>query len=97
MFRKPEHKDGFGRVSRASRMMRFGGDCYSYCLLAHGLIDPIIEGELQPYDIIPLIPIIEGAGGVITNWQGESAMAGGLVVGAATRSLHKQALNLLNA
>ncbi|MBW2725143.1 MAG: histidinol-phosphatase, partial [Deltaproteobacteria bacterium] len=50
-----------------------------------------------PYDIIPLIPIVEGAGGVVTDWQGESAMAGGLVVAAANPELHAQALDLLNA
>lgn len=97
MFKAKEDLDRFERVARACRMMRYGGDCYSYCLLAHGMIDLVIEGELQPYDIIPLIPIIEGAGGVVTNWQGQSAMAGGLVVAAANAEIHAQALDLLNA
>jgi len=96
MFKVKSDREAFKRVSGASRMLRYGGDCYSYCLLAHGLIDLIIEGQLQPYDIIPLIPIVEGAGGVVTNWQGESAMAGGLVVAAANPELHQQALDLLN-
>jgi len=96
MFPTPENLERFKRVDGAIRMMRYGGDCYSYCLLAHGMIDLVVEGELQPYDIVPLIPIIEGAGGVVTNWQGESAMSGGLIVAAANPALHDQALALLN-
>ncbi len=96
MFPAPKDLERFERVASASRMMRYGGDCYSYCLLAHGLVDLVVEGELQPYDIVPLIPIIEGAGGVVTNWQGESATSGGLIVAAANPELHAQALNLLS-
>jgi len=97
MFENEENRRGFERVARESRMMRYGGDCYSYCLLAHGLIDLVIEAGLQPYDIIPLIPIIVGAGGVVTSWQGGSASAGGRVVAAANPTLHAQALETLNA
>ncbi|MBW2293088.1 MAG: histidinol-phosphatase, partial [Deltaproteobacteria bacterium] len=97
MFTAKKDLERFQRVAHTSRMMRYGGDCYSYCLLALGMIDLVIDGELKPYDIIPLIPIVEGAGGVVTNWQGESAMAGGLVVAAANPELHAQALDLLNA
>jgi myo-inositol-1(or 4)-monophosphatase len=97
MFPDPKVADRFERVASASRMMRFGGDCYSYCLLAHGLIDLVVEAGLQPYDIVPLIAIVEGAGGIVTNWQGESAMAGGRVIAAANASLHQQALDLLNS
>ena len=78
-------------------MTRFGGDCYAYCLLALGQIDLVVEGQLEPYDIVPLIPIIEGAGGVVTSWQGESAHAGGLVVASANQRLHAAALERLNA
>lgn len=97
MFENGEERRRFERVSNASRMLRFGGDCYSYCLLAHGQIDLVIEGRLQPYDIIPLIPIIEGAGGVVTNWQGGDASGGGLIVAAANAELHAQTLEMLNA
>jgi histidinol phosphatase-like enzyme (inositol monophosphatase family) len=97
MFDRPEDLRKFESVADKSRMMRFGGDCYSHCLLAHGLIDLVIEGSLQPYDIIPLIPIIEGAGGVVTNWQGGDASGGGLIVSAANPELHAQALETLNA
>jgi myo-inositol-1(or 4)-monophosphatase len=97
MFATDEDRRRFERVSNASRMMRFGGDCYSYCLLALGQIDLVVEGGLQPYDIIPLIPIVEGAGGVVTDGRGGSASGGGLVVAAANPKLHMQALETLNA
>lgn len=87
---------GFYRVAERSRLHRFGGDCYSYCLLAQGQIDLVIEGGLQPYDIIPLIPLIEAAGGVVTDRNGEPATRGGLIVAAANAKLHAEALALLN-
>jgi myo-inositol-1(or 4)-monophosphatase len=96
-FSKSEDLHRFEQVADKSRMMRFGGDCYSHCLLAHGQIDLVIEGSLEPYDIIPLIPIIEGAGGVVTNWQGGDASRGGLIIAAANPELHSQALETLNA
>lgn len=94
-FVTPESRRGFDRVAAACRLMRFGGDCYSYCLLALGCIDLIVEDSLEPFDVIPLIPILEGAGAVVTNGRGGSADLGGLVVAAATRELHRQALDLL--
>ena len=54
-------------------MRRFGGDCYAYCMLALGQIDIVAEARLKPYDIMPLIPIIEKAGGVVRNWDGGPA------------------------
>jgi myo-inositol-1(or 4)-monophosphatase len=95
MFTDTAAINAFKRVAAQARLRRFGGDCYSYCMLASGQVDLVVEGDLQPYDIIALIPIIEAAGGVVTNWQGEPANAGGLVVAAATKSLHTQVLKLL--
>ena len=54
---------------QAVRLSRYGGDCYAYCMLAAGHIDLVIETELKPYDILPLIPIIAGAGGIVTTWE----------------------------
>ena len=55
------------------RLRRFGGDCYNYCLLAMGHIDLVVEAGLKPFDILPLIPIIERAGGIVTTWDGGDA------------------------
>ncbi|WP_151703198.1 histidinol-phosphatase [Nitrincola alkalilacustris] len=78
-------------------IMRFGGDCYGYGLLACGHIDLVIESLLQPFDYLALIPIIEGAGGVITDWQGNplTMNSDGRVVAAATPELHRQVLKKL--
>ena len=96
----PEMFDGaeraaFDRVDKAVRLTRYGLDAYGYGLLALGRIDLVVESQLAPYDIQPLIPIIEGAGGVVTDWQGGSAAGGGQVIAAATPELHHQALDVL--
>ena len=95
MFAAPAEQAGFDRVAAAVRMARFGGDCYSYCLLAHGFVDLVIEGSLQPYDIVPLIPIVEAAGGIVTGLDGEPPLRGGTVIAAASRPLHAAALELM--
>jgi myo-inositol-1(or 4)-monophosphatase len=85
----------FRRVEKAVRLSRYGGDCYAYCMLAAGHVDLVVESDLKPYDILPLIPIIEGAGGVITTWQGKPAYNGGAILAAGNPSLHRQAMKLL--
>lgn len=95
IFGQQNDLDRFHKVAGHCRLMRYGGDCYLYGLLAAGHIDLVIEGGLAPYDIIPLIPIIEAAGGVVSNWEGGSAIGGGRIVAAATPELHQAALSLL--
>jgi myo-inositol-1(or 4)-monophosphatase len=95
MFAYPGEQAGFDRVARAVRMHRFGGDCYSYCLLAAGFIDLVIEGSLQAYDILPLIPIVEAAGGVVTDLDGDRPLAGGTVIAAASPELATRARALM--
>jgi histidinol-phosphatase len=87
----------FVRVEGAVRLSRYGGDCYAYCMLAAGHIDLVIETELKAHDVIPLIPIILGAGGLITSWDGGPAEQGGRVVVAGDKRVHEQALALLSA
>ena len=70
-------------------LTRFGGDCYNYAMLAAGYIDLVVESKLKPYDIVPLIPILEGAGCVVTDWQGRPPLGGGDVVAAGTPELHR--------
>ena len=64
-------------------------------MLAAGHIDLVIETGLKPYDIVALIPIIEGAGGIVTSWSGGSAAGGGSIVAAGDRRVHAAALGLL--
>jgi myo-inositol-1(or 4)-monophosphatase len=86
----------FGRVEQAVRLTRYGGDCYSYCMLAAGHLDLVIETELKPYDIAALIPIITGAGGIVTTWEGSPAPGGGRIIAAGDKRVHEAALKLLN-
>ena len=85
----------FGRVEAAVKLSRYGGDCYPYCMLAAGHVDLVIEAGLKPHDIAALIPIIEGAGGVITSWEGSTAVQGGRVVAAGDKRVHAAAMKML--
>ena len=85
----------FGTRRAAVRLSRYGGDCYAYCMLAAGHIDLVIETELKPHDILALIPIIAGAGGIITTWENGAAQAGGRIVAAGDKRVHAAALELL--
>lgn len=76
----------------------FDGGCPGYASLAQGLLDICLDGpNLDPFDICALVPVIEGAGGVITGWQGEPLGIGshGPIVAAGTRAIHDQALDCL--
>jgi len=86
-----------GRVAAAAKLMRYGGDCYAYGLLALGFIDLVIEAGLSPYDFGAIVPVVEGAGGIATDWHGAplSLASDGRVVVAGDRRAHEQALALL--
>ena len=86
----------FERVESQVRLTRFGCDCYAYCMLAAGHIDLVIEAGLKPYDIVALVPIVEGAGGVVTSWTGGPPAMGGSVIAAGDKRIHAAALKLLN-
>ncbi|MGQ7843152.1 histidinol-phosphatase [Granulosicoccus sp. 3-233] len=95
MFDTADSKAAFLRVRDEARLSRYGGDCYAYALLASGFVDVVLDCDLQPYDILALIPLIEAAGGVVSNWEGESAVDGGFVIAAGSAELHRQTLRLL--
>jgi len=95
MFREPALRQRYDRLAGRCRLQRWGGDCYAFALVAQGGIDLMVDSCLMPYDIVPLIPIIEAAGGVVTDLQGRVPLAGGTVVAAANRALHAAALDIL--
>jgi len=76
---------------------RFGGDCYQYGLLASGHCDLVVESSLKSFDFMPLVPVIEGAGGVICDWEGQPLTrdSDGRVIAAANATLLQQALAIL--
>ncbi len=96
MFDAKELKS-FQKVEKAVRLTRFGYDCYAFCMVAAGFIDLVIESNLKPYDIVALIPIIEGAGGIVTTWDGGSPVNGGSIIAAGDKRTHAAAMELLNA
>ncbi|MDW3680212.1 histidinol-phosphatase [Cupriavidus sp. CV2] len=97
MFEDAAQFAAFRRVADAARMQRYGGDCYAYCMVAAGHVDAVVEAGLKAYDVQALIPIVQGAGGVMTSWTGGDAQQGGTVVACGDPRLHQQILALLNA
>ena len=96
LFAEGEEAERYRTVEGAVKMSRYGADCYAYCMLAAGQIDLVVEAGLKPYDIVALIPIVEGAGGVVTAWDGGPATQGGRIVAAGDPRLHEAALKRLN-
>lgn len=88
----------YEHLSSRVALRRFGGDCYMYGLLASGFCDLVVEESLMPYDYMALVPVIEGAGGVITDWEGRPLTLGsdGRVLASANPVLHDQALKFLS-
>ena len=97
LFRTPDLLAKWRAIEAATRLQRFGMDCYGYALLAAGHADLVIEPFLNTYDIAALVPIIREAGGAIACWDGSEPTAGGNVMAAATPQLLEAALNLVNA
>jgi inositol-phosphate phosphatase/L-galactose 1-phosphate phosphatase/histidinol-phosphatase len=87
----------FARVAGAVKLTRFGADCYAYGLLAGGFIDLVLEASLKPYDFCAMVPIVEGAGGVATDWRGADLdlVSDGRVLVAGDRRAHRAALALI--
>jgi histidinol-phosphatase len=90
-----DERESFGRVEKRVRLSRYGGDCYAYCMLAAGHVDLVIEAGLKPYDVLPLLPIIAGAGGVVTTWDGGAPHAGGRIIAAGDKRVHAAAMEIL--
>jgi len=72
-----------------------GFDALNYCLLAEGKVDAVIEANLKPYDILPLIPIIKNSGAIVSNWNNEAAENGGNILATSNKKLHNKVLKLL--
>lgn len=92
---KVAQQAAFDAVAAQARIVRFGGDCYAYGLLAHGLVDVVMEAHLDIHDVQALIPVVEGAGGVITTWDGGDPQHGGSVLACGDPELHRQLLALI--
>lgn len=87
----------FEAVRDRVQLVRYGCDCYAYALLAAGQIDLVIEAGLQSYDIAAPVAVVQAAGGVITDWDGDPVHEGGRAIAAASEALHAEALALIKA
>lgn len=87
----PVFEDLRGKV----RLCRFGYDAYAYAMIAAGGLDLVVESGLQKYDVQALIPVVEGAGGMVTDWAGGDASAGGQLIAAANPEIHAAAMDVL--
>ena len=89
----------FARLAAQVRHALYGGDCYAYGLLASGHLDLVVEAQLKPYDFCALVPIVEGAGGRMVDWQGKPLGLGshGRVVAAGDPALVGPAVQALGA
>mgnify|MGYP003977967581 CR=1 FL=1 len=97
MFADTKELENFYRLCGKVKLPRYGGDCYAYAMLAYGLVDLVVESDLKPCDILPLVPIIEAAGGVVSDIDGNLPLSGGTVVAASTRVLHDRAMAVMRA
>jgi len=97
LYFEPEDRVNIETLLQTVAVPRFGGDCYSYGLLALGHVDLVVEAKLEPYDYFALVPVVESAGGVITDWSGNPLHQGsdGRVIAAATPQLQAAALEIL--
>lgn len=87
--------EAFGAVRARARLMRYGLDAYGYAMVALGGLDFVVESGLKTWDVAALVPVVEGAGGILTNWSGGPAHEGGQVVAASSEGLHRELLALL--
>ncbi len=89
----------FARLCKSGHTRRMAYDCYPHAMCAAGTIDAVVDCNLEPYDYLPLVGLVQAAGGIITDWFGAplTLQSDGRVVTAATPELHAEILKLLDA
>jgi myo-inositol-1(or 4)-monophosphatase len=97
LIRADADRDAYRRVEAKARLVRYGGDCYAYCALAAGHVDLVIETGLKPHDVVALAPIVAGAGGIMTTWEGGDVAGGGRIIAAGDARVYEEAKRLLTA
>jgi histidinol phosphatase-like enzyme (inositol monophosphatase family) len=94
---KYQNGAAFDSLSRRAKLVRTWGDCYGYLLVASGWADVMCDPIMNPWDIAALVPVIRGAGGVITDWQGRDPVSAKSIVAASTPALHTEVMAALSA
>lgn len=88
-------RPAFDTLLAKSRLVRYGLDCYAYAIVAAGHMDLVVESGLKPYDMMALIPVIRGAGGAATNWEGDAPGDCGRLLAVGDPTLLETALDIL--
>jgi inositol-phosphate phosphatase/L-galactose 1-phosphate phosphatase/histidinol-phosphatase len=98
LFETEGSRRAYQRLEDSVRLPMFGGDCYAYGLLAMGFADLVVEASLEPYDYMALIPVVTGAGGLLTDWSGAALTldSAGAVIAAGDTRTHAEARAVLN-
>lgn len=96
-FYAPAEWERYQRLRREVSWSVYGGSCYAYMQLASGRIDLSVDCSMDLYDILPLVPVIEGAGGIVTDWAGRRIDSEwkGQVLAGGDPAVHAQALRIL--
>ena len=92
---KHHNMAAFESLTRQAKLYRSWGDCHGYYLVATGYADVMLDPVMNPWDMIPLVPIIEGAGGRITDWYGGDVLSGQGTV-ATAGDIHDLVIQSLN-
>jgi histidinol phosphatase-like enzyme (inositol monophosphatase family) len=92
---KYQNKEKFDKLIQKVKLYRNWGDCYGYYLLATGYADIMIDPIMSPWDLLPLIPIVRGAGGVISDYQGNDPTKGKSSI-VASKQIHSDIISILN-
>ncbi len=97
MFGTEEAAAAFARVQKKAGLTLYGADCYAYGLVASGFHDLVVEANNGIHDFLPLVPVVEGAGGIITDWEGKplGVHSGDKVLAAGDKRMHEAALKLI--
>ena len=96
LFANKNDQSSFERLSKKVKLTRLGGDCYSYCLLADGLVDIVVESGLNAWDIRALEPIIMNAGGILKTWDNKNISKGGRIIACANNEIFNRCRTILN-
>jgi myo-inositol-1(or 4)-monophosphatase len=95
LYRSETEKAVLARMSKSTRLTRYGGDAYFFCVMAAGQVDIAMDAHMEAYDIAPLIPIIRGAGGVVCTWDRGDPSRGGNVIAASCEKTLEEALSVI--
>ncbi len=93
---KYQNGDAYAALAQRAKLVRTWGDCYGYLLVAGGWADVMLDPIMNPWDIAALVPVIRGAGGAITDWQGKDPVRGNSIVATGSPALHREVLAALN-